>query len=259
MTKTYYVAANTLREAVRDRILYLLLFFSLLLIASGKILSLLSIGEPTKILVDVGLSSIDLFSSMIAVFMGISLISREIDKRTIYTTVTKPLGREAFVVGKFIGMLGTIALNQAIMVLVFALTLQIFGGRFTVAYGMCILLSLVKAALLLSLAIFFSAVSSPLLASMFTLTSYAVGHWLDGILPLLDRVEGGMAKRILLVVYRLFPNLELSNLKDLVVFPDPGSLAEMNSRFTLGLWYGLAYAAAILLLGVAAYRRKDFT
>lgn len=251
------VAVNTFREAVRDRILYLLLFFALLMIACSKVLSLLSVGSPEKIIVDVGLGSISFFSMLIAVFMGIGLIRREIERRTIYAVVTKPLSREAFVVGKFLGMFAAIAVNHGVMTLGFLGALWVWATPFTGAYAMVLALALLEAALVLALAILYSALASPILASLFTLVSYAVGHWLDGLRLVLTQVDEGWAKSLLTFAYRVFPDLELLNLKNQVVFPPSGPEALM-SQFVHGLIYGGCYTVAVLLLATLAFRRKDF-
>lgn len=259
--KTLAVAENTLREAVRDRILYLLLFFALLMIACSKVLSLMSVGgagAPEKIIVDVGLGAINFFCVLIAVFMGIGLVSREIDRRTIYGVVTKPLSREAFVVGKFLGLVAAIAINEAVMTASFAFTLFLWGARFEPGYAMALGLTLLESALMLALALLYSAVASPLLATMFTLCSYFVGHWLDGLKALIAKLPPGPGRIAVQAFQALWPNLEYLNVKNQVVFPDEAVRQALSREFLFGLLYGGSYAVAILTLAALAYRRKDF-
>lgn len=258
MSKILAVAANTAREAVRDRILYLLLFFSIVMMAASGVLSHLAIGEPEKIILDVGLGSISFFSVLMAAFMGIGLISKEIERRTIYAVVTKPIGRGAFVVGKFLGMLGTIGLIEIVMTGMFAATLHYWEISLDRGCLVAIGLSFVEAAVMLSAALVFSAVASPMLATMFTLATYAVGHWLDSIAGLVRRLPPGGTKAVLSVLYHGFPNLERLNVKSEVVFMEPGTAAELTSRFWGAAGYGAAYTVGLLALAVLAYRRKDF-
>ncbi|MFN7974573.1 MAG: ABC transporter permease [Acidobacteriota bacterium] len=257
--KVLAVAANTMREAVRDRILYMLLFFALLMIGASKVISMLSAGtRPVTIVIDVGLASISFFSMLISIFMGIGLVSKEIERRTIHAVVSKPISREAFVLGKFLGMLATIALNEIVMVAFFASTLWLWGASFTREEAMALALQLVESALILALAIAFSGVASPMLASMFTLCSYFVGHWMDGLRLLIEKLPGAAERTVALALYRLLPNLELLNLKNQVVFPEPAVAASLPAQFRLGLLYGVCYTGAVLALAALAFRRKDF-
>ena len=256
--KVLAVAANTMREAVRDRILYMLLFFALGMMLASRALSMLTMGEPRKIIVDIGLGSISFFSVLIAVFLGIGLVSREIERRTIYAVVTKPLSRGAFVCGKFLGLMATIALIQLVMTLFFAVTLYAWETPFTRAYAFAIGLSFLEAATMLAVALLFSALASPLLASMFTLATYMVGHWLDSVAVLVRRLPPGLFRWFLTALYYVFPNLERLNIKGQVVFAEPELVAELPRQVLTASGYGLCYAAGILGLAVLAYRRKDF-
>lgn len=256
--KVVAVAANTAREAIRDRILYLLMFFALLMIGASKVLSMLSIGSEQKIIVDVGLGSMAFFSVLMSVFMGIGLVSREIERRTIYAVVSKPITREAFVLGKFLGLFFVIALNELVMAMFFGATLWMWGAPFTRGYLLAILLTLLEAAVMLASALFFSAVASPILATMFTLAAYFLGHWIDGLRLLAARMPEGPGRTLVEAGRRILPNLEHLNLRDTVVFPEPGMEAAILSTFWTGALYGTCYAVAILAAAAAAYRRKDF-
>ena len=109
------IAINTFKEAIRDKILYNLLFFALLMIGASLLLATLTVGEQSKIIIDIGLASINIFGVLIAVFLGIGLISKEIEKRTIYNIIAKPVPRYQFLIGKYIGLLLTIVVNTIIM------------------------------------------------------------------------------------------------------------------------------------------------
>src|SRR5512136_35955 len=109
------IALNTFRENVRDKVLYNLVIFAFLLIASALILGELSIGQEVKIIVDLGLASVSLVGGMMAVFIGIGLVYKEIDRRTIYNIVSKPVERYQFLLGKFLGLLMTLSVNVCVM------------------------------------------------------------------------------------------------------------------------------------------------
>jgi ABC-type transport system involved in multi-copper enzyme maturation permease subunit len=123
------IAINTFREAVRDKVLYSLLFFAIALIGASVVLNKLTIGQQTKIITDFGLASISIFGTMIAIFVGIGLVSKEIDRRTIFTIVSKPVSRAAFLVGKYLGLVLTLAVEVTIMSVCFLVMLS-FSSSF---------------------------------------------------------------------------------------------------------------------------------
>src|SRR5712691_10854438 len=123
MNRVTIIALNTFKENLRDKILFNLVVFGLLLIGSSILLSTLTIGEQATIIKDVGLGSISLFGTLIAIFVGIGLVSKEIEKRTIYTIIAKPLRRYQFLLGKYFGLTLTLFVNIAIMVMGFFLIL----------------------------------------------------------------------------------------------------------------------------------------
>src|SRR5207253_11226608 len=137
MNRITVIALNTFRETLRDKILYNLVFFGLLLIGSSILLSTLTIGEQVKIIEDIGLASINLFGVIIAIFVGIGLVSKEIEKRTIYSIIAKPVPRYLFLLGKYSGLALTLFVNVSIMAAGFFLAL--------LASGVTVQLALLKA------------------------------------------------------------------------------------------------------------------
>ena len=130
MVKILTIAVNTFREAVRDKILYSLLIFALLMIGSSVFISTLSIGDQVKIIKDMGLSMISLFGTLIAIFVGVGLVYKEIEKRTIYTIIAEPIGRHKFLMGKYCGLILTLLVEIAIMASGFFLLLFFYPGSF---------------------------------------------------------------------------------------------------------------------------------
>ena len=122
------ITLNTFREAVRDRVLYNLILFVLLLVASAPLFGQISIGMERLILVNVGLSSISLFGVIIAIFIGIGLVSKEIEKKTLYTILSRPVRRWEFIVGKYLGLVMTLVVNTALMTAGFYIALMITNG-----------------------------------------------------------------------------------------------------------------------------------
>src|SRR5690348_5895302 len=117
MTRVGSISFNTFREAVRDRVLYNLIFFALLLVGAALLFGQISIGIERIVLVNLGLTAISIFGIVIAIFIGIGLVSKEIDKRTLYTVLARPVRRWEFIVGKFLGLVGTLVVNTCFMAL----------------------------------------------------------------------------------------------------------------------------------------------
>lgn len=254
MRIVWAIAVNTFREAIRDRILYLLLFFGLLLIISSVVLSLLTVGSQIKIIKDIGLASISIFGVLISVFVGIGLVSREIQRRTIYTVVTKPVYRYQFLLGKYLGLLLTICCNIALMTMIFLAVLFWKGGVLDLSVLPAILMIFLELVLVTGFALLFSSFSTPILSAVFTLSLYITGHLSGGLLLLKEHVKSEFSRWLCDALYYLLPNLELFNLKHQAVH----GLPLREGQLLLALIYGLLYAAAVFVLTVAIFRRRDF-
>ncbi len=251
--KTLAIARNTFREAIRDRIFYLLLAFAIIMIASSRILSLLTVGSEEKIVKDIGLASISLFGVATAIFVGVGLVFKEIEKRTVYTLVSKPIRRSQFILGKYLGLVMVLAVNVAIMTAFFYLLL-IVKGWMDPAITRAVVLIFVELALVTAIAILFSSFSSPILASLFTVTFYVIGHLSWGLLLLADKIQGGFGRAVCHVLYAVLPNLEALNVKGLVVHGIPVPMSQVAYASV----YGVSYTMLVLLLAVLVFRRRDF-
>jgi ABC-type transport system involved in multi-copper enzyme maturation permease subunit len=248
------IAVNTFREAIRDRILYLLLVFALLLIAFAQILGLLTVGSEEKIIKDLGLAAISLFGVLTSIFIGVSLVSKEIDRRTIYTIVSKPIARHEFILGKYFGLALTLLVNTAVMTGWFYLVLAIKGfadSRLLLA----VFLIFLELLLLTAIAILFSSFSTPILSTLLSLSLYLVGHLSWSFRLLRERLASEVGRRICDLLYLVLPNLEIYNVKSEVVhgLPVPGGTV------IWGVLYLAGYGGAILTLACVIFQRKDFT
>src|ERR1700689_4241770 len=177
-TMSGVVAINTFREAVRDRVLYNLVFFALLLIGAAILVGQISIGIDRLVIVNIGLSAISVFGLVMAVFIGVGLVYKEIEKRTLYSLLSKPIRRWEFLVGKYAGLLFTLAVNTAFMTLGLAVALFYVGRHFErsdASILVAIYFILLEFALVTALALFFSSFSSPMLSTLFTIGIYVTG------------------------------------------------------------------------------------
>src|SRR5262249_29987946 len=160
MQRVMTVAVNTFRETLRDKILYNLVVFALLLIGTSVLLGTLSIGEQARIVNDLGLAAINLVAVIIAIFVGVGLVSKEIERRTIYTLLARPITRGQFVLGKYLGLVLIVMVNVGIMFAMFLATVFISGYTVHPSLFQAVQLILVEALLVMSLALLFSTFSS---------------------------------------------------------------------------------------------------
>ncbi len=248
------IAANTMREAIRNKVLYTLLFFAILLIATGVLLSTLSYIERERILQDVGLAAIRLFGAAIAIFVGVGLIHKEVDRRTIYTILSKPISRMEFLLGKYLGLVATIWLQVAIMVLAFAGVSLWTGAPLGAGYAAAFLLVGVELALLVAVATLFSSFTTPMLASCYTAGIYLVGHLTRDLRELGAGSSQASMAQMTALLHRVLPDLESFNLSIHAVHGLPIAASDV----WLPILYGAGYTALILMLAVAIFERRDF-
>ncbi|HEX9191625.1 MAG TPA: ABC transporter permease subunit, partial [Candidatus Deferrimicrobiaceae bacterium] len=184
------IAANTFRETVRNKILYVILAFALLLIVLARFLADLSVGEFSRIVADVGLACIHIFGVIMAVFLGISLVSQELERRTIYLILSKPVPRWEFVIGKTAGLVATLFLVCLVMSLVLFGVHAAYGGK--VEPGILIASGgiYMELVLLTCVAALFSSVTTPVLSAVFTLSAFLIGHVSSTMAAVAGRATG---------------------------------------------------------------------
>lgn len=254
------LALNTLRETIRDKILYVILLFALLMISSGLLLSRLSMNEQSKIVLDLGLSSISFFGLIITVFVGTSLLSKEIDKKTIYLLISKPIRRSDFILGKYIG------LCLSLFIIVFAMSIAFFAvlwytmGAQNIDFMswvpnsiMAIALIYVEIILLTAGAIFFSTFATPVMGAMFTIGLYFIGHLSNDIVQFGKLTGQESLVRITEILFYILPDLERLNLKN-VLINEPISIQVFGNS----LGYGFLYILGLLILSMFIFEGREF-
>ncbi|HEK85899.1 MAG: ABC transporter permease [Candidatus Saccharicenans sp.] len=248
------IARNTFKEAKRDRVLYLLFFFAAICLLFSRFLALLTVGDRVKIIKDVGLASIQLFGMLMAILMGTGLVYKEIDKKTIFTLLAKPIHRVEFLLGKFLGLVLTIFIMTVLMAIIFLLIL--FLHTFTIEWSilLAILYIFFELCLMTAVALLFSTFTTPILASLYSLGFYLIGHLSWSLEMLIKKVKSGAGRAILRLLYIVLPDLENFNFKTEVVhhLPIPTKLLGIS------FFYGLVYTAFLLILSMLIFRRRDF-
>jgi ABC-type transport system involved in multi-copper enzyme maturation permease subunit len=247
------IARNTFKEVLRDKVFYNLFVFALLMIGSALLLGTLTIGEQSKIIKDIGLASIDLFGVLIAIFVGVGLISKEIEKRTIYTIIAKPVHRYQFLLGRFAGLVFTMWVNTAVMLVAFCVILVVGGTSPDSGLMKAVGLMTVAQLIVLSVAMFFSTFTTPTLSGIFTLALYVIGELTPDLKTLSEKLSG-VSRGLLSGSYYLLPNLALFNVKGEAVHGVPITAGYMLTA----IGYGVSYAAVVLLLSCFVFQRRDF-
>lgn len=245
-----FIASNTFREAVRDRVLYNLIAFALLLSGAAILVGQISISIEKLVVINLGLTAVSLFGVVIAIFIGIGLVSKEIEKRTLYTVLSRPVRRWEFIVGKFLGLAGTLVVNASFMAIgVFAALLYVahtFQGSdawVLVAVYFIILQFLIICAL----ALLFSSFSSPLLSAVFAFSLFVVGTFSEDLRGFAAMTKGIMRWLATAFVY-LVPNFSALNVVSSVAHEQPvsGQLVLYNTIYAF-LYAGMALCGAVLI------------
>ncbi|HCH63190.1 MAG: hypothetical protein CL927_17285 [Deltaproteobacteria bacterium] len=253
MSRIWALAVNTFREAVRDRVLYSLLFFAIGVLALSLAIDDITIGDQAKVVRSVGQGAVDLFGSIIAMFLGISVIHKELERKTVYTVLSRPLTRATFVLGKYTGLLLTVFVEVAVLVVFYSIFMSIRsdppGLTLFVSMGML----LMELALLTAWATLFSAYSAPTTAAAFTLAVFVIGHLADDIWLYGSQAEAPSLRMAAHTLYWALPNFELFSIRRAAVH----QLAVPWDRVWPGLVYGLGYTTAVLAAAMAIFQRKD--
>lgn len=252
--RVWVVAKNTYREAVRDKLLYNLLLFAALMIASSILLAQLHIGDAERIYRDVGLSAIAFFGVLIAIFVGINLVYREISQRTVYSMLSKPVRRWEFILGKYFGLLSLLALEIALMTVCFIGLLVWKGSQLDAVLLWGVVFVYAELALVTAVAMFFTSFTTPYLAGMFTIALWITGHLLADLRAFGASSEIEGVKTLTEALYWSLPNLDRIDFKSDAASGTPLAAARLWSAGA----YVLLYSTALLLGSMVLFQRRDF-
>jgi ABC-type transport system involved in multi-copper enzyme maturation permease subunit len=245
-----HVAFNTFREAVRDRVLYNLVAFAVLLSGAAILVGQISLDIERLVVVNLGLTAVTLFGVVIAIFIGIGLVSKEIEKRTLYTVLSRPVRRWEFVVGKFFGLTGTLLVNTFCMAIGVFLALLYVAHRFERAdAGILVALYFIMLQFLIvcSLALLFSSFSSPMLSAVFTFALFAIGSLSEDLRGFAGIAQGLTGWTAAAIAY-LVPNFSALNVVNQVAHGEAvaGRLILYNSLYAI-LYSAMALSGAVLI------------
>ncbi|HEX6209155.1 MAG TPA: ABC transporter permease subunit [Methylomirabilota bacterium] len=260
------IAVAVFRESVRDRVLYNLVGFALLVIGASFLLAQLTAGQDVKIIKDLGLAAMALFGLFIAIFIGIGLVWKEVERRSIYSLLTKPVRRAELVLGKYVGLVLTVGINLAVMTAVWYGVLGYMSWTETEAFKKgweapaadprmlaAVYLIFVQLALVVAIALFFSTFASPMLSAAFTFGLYVAGHF-SADLRNFDVVVGESPIRyVTTALYYVLPNMATFDVKAAVVHAQPVPAGYV----ALATAYAAAYVLALLIAAMSIFARRD--
>jgi len=254
MKNIWLIARNTNKEILRDRILYGLIVFAFFFIFVSAALGQLSYAEQARISLDFGLAGIQISALLVAVFVGCTLVSKELEKRTIFTLLSHAVTRSEFILGKFFGMfLVLLTILSGLFILVFGVVLMLdfpFNAGIALAlYGI-----LLEAVLLLSATIFFGIFTTPMMSVTFSISLFLIGHWLSDLMFFAKKSESEEFIAVAKAITYAIPDLERFNWKNLASYASPISPSEVVSAS----FYGISWMFIYLCLGMIIFRRRDF-
>jgi ABC-type transport system involved in multi-copper enzyme maturation permease subunit len=260
------VALNMFRESVRDKVLYNLVFFALLLIGASYLIGQLTAGQDVKMIKDLGLAATSIFGLFIAVFIGIGLVSKEVERRSIYSVLSKPVTRPQLLLGKYLGLALTLAVNLTIMAVALYLVLAYMAwmaspeARISEVPALdpsllkAVGLTFVELAIITAVALFFSTFSSPMLSAAFTIGLFVAGRFSADLRNFNEVVDSPAAAILARTLYWILPNLAPFDVRAEVVHGLPVTMGYI--ALTAG--YGLLYIAAVLIGATLVFSRRDF-
>jgi ABC-type transport system involved in multi-copper enzyme maturation permease subunit len=262
MTRILAIARNTFRENIRDKILYNLILFALIMILSALALGQLTLGNEQKVLLDLGLFSISVIGMLISIFIGIGLVYKELEKRTIYALIAKPVHRYELILGKYLGLLFTLLVNLAIMTVGLEIAL-LYAGRIGIGGHLRLLpavyLVFLSLALVTALALLFSTFSTPALSALFSFFLWIAGHFGKDLQSFGEITKSAAAKWICNILYYVIPNFTNFSVDSRNIIQDAAYYQPMNPYSIAGVTlYCILYCAVIISVSAAIFMRRDF-
>ncbi|HLW55178.1 MAG TPA: ABC transporter permease subunit [Candidatus Angelobacter sp.] len=249
------ISLNTFREAVRDRVLYNLIVFALVLVAGAPLLGQISIDIEQLALINVGLSAISLFSVVIAIFIGIGLVSKEIEKRTLYTILARPVRRWEFIAGKFFGLLMTLVANMALMTAGFYAAMLVYQHHLTGADArllIAVYFTILELLMVTAITLLFSSFSTPIFSAVFSFSLFAIGTFSEDLRNFAALAHGATKWFSTVAAYAV-PNFASLNVISQVAHQQP-----INGRLILfNTLYALLYSAAVTAGAVLIFERRN--
>lgn len=262
--RIWAIALNTMREALRNRVLMVLVLFAIALMAFSLVLGELSLNENVRVIKDLGLAGTSVMGTLIALFLGVNLLHKELERKTVYFVVPKPLHRYEFLLGKFVGIAATLTLLVTLMSVILAVFVVTQGGRHGITMIRAEILVCLELLLLSAVALFFSSFSSPYLSAMFTASLWIIGRNTLELRTFAEKYEGTPLATLLRGVTHVVPDFQLFYVSGASLEPGQSVVSVHETFVSWGYvegaaMYGVAYAGVCLFAATMIFARRDFT
>ncbi len=249
------IASNGFREVIRDRILYVIGLFVLILVLASRILPPIAVSADEKIFLDLGIGGISLLGAIVAIFVGTGLINKEIEKKTVLILVPKPITTTEFIVGKHLGLSTVLFVLVAVMTITYFALMAMLGINFPLSSLLvAIAFILLELALLTAVAMTFGVFTSSILATLLSFGVYIMGHLSRDLLELGRITENPGIEKITKALFLILPDLERLNLKNEAVYNILPSTGELISS----LIYAILYIILLLTISIVIFSRRQF-
>ncbi len=255
LIRVFTIANNGFQEVIRDRILYFIGFFSLLLILAQRIIPEIAAGTHEKILLDFGIGAIAILSVIVAIFVGTALINKEIEKRTLLMLIPKPISRAELILGKHLGLMAVLGVTVAIMMGIYLAMLSFSDISYpTSALVIAAVYLLLELSLIVAVAILFGIFTSSILATLLSFGVYLMGHFSEDLVELGKLSKNANIESLTTSLYLVLPNLSRLDLKNEAVYGLLPNSAELISHAL----YGVLYTALLLIISMMIFAQKEF-
>ena len=255
LIRVFTIANNGFKEVIRDRILYFIGFFSLLLILAQRIIPEIAAGTHEKILLDFGIGAIAILSVVVAIFVGTGLINKEIEKRTLLMLIPKPISRAELILGKHLGLTSVLAIMITIMMAIYLAMLSFADISYPtgalITAGVYLLFEL---ALITAVAILFGVFTSSILATLLSFGVYLMGHFSEDLVELGKLSKNASIESLTTSLYLVLPNLSRLDLKNEAVY----GLLPNSTELLFHALYGLLYTTLLLIISMMIFAQKEF-
>ncbi|MEX2664345.1 ABC transporter permease subunit [Candidatus Uabimicrobium amorphum] len=247
------IALNTFRETMRDRILRVIVGVSIFVIVISKIIGELSIGQDLKILVDFSLGTIDIFGVVLCIFIGASLIQREIDKKTLYTILSCPMNRWEFIFGKYLGMCMTLFVSTFVMGIFFCSYYFLMGGQVSLDLVGCIVMLFMGLMVLNSVAILLSVLTSSSVSIIVTAITFFIGRSTYHLKAIPQFSDSATLNYLTNIMYYILPNFNNFDIKEEATH----ALTIPSEVYLYAFLYMVVYSSVMLYLASLAINKRN--
>lgn len=257
LSRTLVIAANVFREVIRDRVLYLLAFFAIIMVAAIVLVPEVAASTENQIILDIGLAAISLLGLAITVFVGTGLVNKEIEKRTVYVMVAKPIRSTEFIIGKHWGLSAVLAVLVLAMTAIYLATLALKQVPVPVgSVSLSALFQFLELSLIASAAILFGVFTSSLLATLLTFALYLMGHFSRDLLAFASLSDNPGLKQTVEGLYLFLPDLSRLNLRNQAIYGI--NLLPQPTELLANAGYAIVYTALLLTIAILIFSRRQF-